>query len=102
MYRVSKILLKSIPIRSHIQWRIASTAQILGTTQVSLGSERRPANYFPRARREAAPTVRYARVSSYHQKADLEGQQAVLETHCAARGWRTEAIRNRGSVLANC
>ena len=41
----------------------------------------------------------YARVSSYDQKADLDRQQAVLEAYCAAKGWRTEVIRDLGSGM---
>jgi hypothetical protein len=43
-----------------------------------------------------APTVCYARVSSPDQKEDLERQQAMLEAYCAAKGWRTETIKDLG------
>jgi predicted site-specific integrase-resolvase len=46
-----------------------------------------------------APTIGYARVSSRDQKADLDRQQEVLETYCAAKGWRTEIIRDLGSGM---
>ena len=49
---------------------------------------------------EAAPTVCYARVSAHDQKADLERQHAVLEAYCAAKGWRTEVIRDLGSGMS--
>lgn len=48
---------------------------------------------------EAAPTLCYARVSAHDQKADLERQHAVLEAYCAAKGWRTEVIRDLGSGM---
>ena len=48
---------------------------------------------------ETAPTVCYARVSAHDQKADLERQHAVLEAYCAAKGWRTEVIRDLGSGM---
>ena len=48
---------------------------------------------------EAAPTVCYARVSSHDQKADLERQHAALEAYCAAKGWRTEIIKDLGSGM---
>ena len=48
---------------------------------------------------ESAPTVCYARVSSHEQKADLERQHAVLEAYCAAKGWRTQVIRDLGSGM---
>lgn len=46
-----------------------------------------------------APTVCYARVSSHDQKADLERQQAMLESYCAAKGWRSETISDLGSGM---
>ena len=48
---------------------------------------------------EAAPTICYARVSSYDQKADLERQHAALEAYCAAKGWRSETIKELGSGM---
>ena len=45
------------------------------------------------------PTVCYARVSSYDQKADLERQAALLETYCAAHGWSSLVIRDLGSGM---
>ena len=44
-------------------------------------------------------TVCYARVSSHDQKADLDRQNAALEAYCAARGWRTQVIRDLGSGM---
>ena len=35
-----------------------------------------------------APTVCYARVSSHDQKGDMVRQVEMLETYCAAKGWR--------------
>lgn len=46
-----------------------------------------------------APTVCYARVSSHDQKEDLERQQVMLESYCAAKGWRTETIKDLGSGM---
>lgn len=46
-----------------------------------------------------APTVCYARVSSHDQKEDLQRQQEMLETYCAAKGWRTEVIADLGSGM---
>ena len=46
-----------------------------------------------------APTVCYARVSSHDQKADLERQHAMLEAYCAAKGWRSEVIKDLGSGM---
>lgn len=46
-----------------------------------------------------APTVCYARVSSHDQKTDLERQQAMLESYCAAKGWRSEVVKDLGSGM---
>jgi predicted site-specific integrase-resolvase len=46
-----------------------------------------------------APTVCYARVSSHDQKADLERQHGMLESYCAAKGWRCEVIKDLGSGM---
>ena len=48
---------------------------------------------------EAAPTICYARVSSHDQQGDLDRQQAVLESYCAAKGWRSETLRDLGSGM---
>ena len=44
-------------------------------------------------------TVCYARVSSHDQKADLDRQQALLESYCAAQGWTSVVIRDLGSGM---
>lgn len=46
-----------------------------------------------------APTLGYARVSSHDQKADLDRQREMLETYCAAKGWRTEIMSDLGSGM---
>ena len=45
------------------------------------------------------PTISYARVSSHDQKEDLQRQSELLETFCAAKGWRFEIISDLGSGL---
>lgn len=45
------------------------------------------------------PTIGYARVSSHDQRADLDRQHAMLEVYCAAKGWRSEIIRDLGSGM---
>lgn len=45
------------------------------------------------------PTICYARVSSHDQKNDLVRQKEMLETYCAAKGWRTEVISDLGSGM---
>jgi putative resolvase len=46
-----------------------------------------------------SPTVGYARVSSHDQKSDLDRQHEMLETYCAAKGWRSEILRDLGSGM---
>ena len=46
-------------------------------------------------------TVCYSRVSSHDQKDDLDWQHAAPEACCAAKGWRTQVIRDLGSGM-NC
>lgn len=48
---------------------------------------------------ESSPTVCYARVSSHDQKEDLERQHAMLEAYCAAKGWKSEIIKDLGSGM---
>ncbi len=45
------------------------------------------------------PTICYPRVSSHDQKSDLDRQKEILETYCAAKGWRTEVISDLGSGM---
>lgn len=41
----------------------------------------------------------YARVSSHDQKEDLERQHGILEAYCAAKGWKSEVIKDLGSGM---
>ena len=96
--------------------KIGAAAEILGTTPGQLRKWEKTGELLPTRRtrggtryyavsdlsgitNETAPTVCYARVSSHDQKADLDRQQAVLEAYCAAKGWRTEVIRDLGSGM---
>lgn len=82
----------------------------------SCGSGNVPASCYQLARRKAAlATTRWQTCldsrmrlhrpsatpggSSYDQKADLERQHAALEAYCAARGWRSETIKDLGSGM---
>ena len=55
------------------------------------------------SRKEPEPrdriTLAYARVSSPDQTADLQRQVELLETFCAANGWRYDVVRDLGSGL---
>ncbi len=44
-------------------------------------------------------TIAYARVSSHDQKKDLIRQVELLESYCAAKGWKHEIIQDLGSGL---
>ena len=44
-------------------------------------------------------TIGYARVSSHDQKEDLKRQVELLESYCAANGWRFEILTDLGSGL---
>ena len=96
--------------------KIGAAAALLGTTTAQLrkweaSGELPPARktkggtrYYARSdllapSNEAAPTICYARVSSHDRKDDLERRHAVLEAYCAAKGWRTEVIRDLGSGM---
>ena len=46
-----------------------------------------------------AYTIAYARVSGHDQKKDLDIQVQLLETFCAANGWKYEIIQDLGSGL---
>lgn len=48
---------------------------------------------------KSMPTVGYVRVSSHDQKDDLERQHTMVEGYCAAKGWRTEIIKDLGSGM---
>ncbi|ADE13810.1 regulatory protein MerR [Nitrosococcus halophilus Nc 4] len=48
---------------------------------------------------ESSPTVCYARVSSDEQKEELGRQHAMLEAYCAAKGWKSEIIKDLGSGM---
>ncbi len=51
------------------------------------------------AENDECPTVCYCRVSSHDQKQDLDRQKELLETYCAAKGWRSLVISDLGSGM---
>lgn len=96
--------------------KIGEVAAILGTTPETLRKWESTGELVPARRsragtryyavadllgtkNEAATTLCYARVSSHDQKEDLERQHAVLEAYCAAKGWRSETIKDLGSGM---
>ena len=96
--------------------KIGEAARMLGTKPATLRKWERTGEWLPARQshagtrdhavsdllgvaNEAAPTLCHARVSSHDQKADSGRQQAAPEACCAAKGWRTETIRDLGSGL---
>ena len=96
--------------------KIGAAADLLGTTPDTLRKWEKSGELLPARKtrggtryyaisdllgvsNESTPTVCYARVSSHDQKDDLERQHAALEAYCAAKGWRTEIIRDHGSGM---
>jgi len=96
--------------------KIGAAAKILGTTPGTLRKWENTGELLPfrktaggtryysvadllTARRSDVPTICYARVSSHDQKEDLERQQIMLESYCAAKGWRSETIKDLGSGM---
>ena len=53
----------------------------------------------PQTRQNQRKTVAYSRVSSHDQKKDLERQQEVLASYCAAKGWQYQTISDLGSGM---
>ena len=96
--------------------RIGEAAEMLGVSRESLRKWEKTGELLPArktaygtryyavadllgTKNESAPTLCYARVSSHDQKEDLERQHAALEAYCAAKGWRSETIKDLGSGM---
>ena len=96
--------------------KIGEAAELIGSTPATLRKWEKTGELLPARKTKAgtryystadllgltssdAPTICYARVSSDEQKADLDRQQEVLEAYCAAKGWRTQTIRDLGSGM---
>lgn len=96
--------------------KIGEAANLIGSTPATLRKwestgELLPARktgggtrYYDRAEllsldQQDYPTVGYVRVSSHDQKTDLDRQHTMVEGYCAAKGWRTEIIRDMGSGM---
>lgn len=96
--------------------KIGVAADILGTTPAQMRKWERTGELIPARKtrdgtryysmadllgvtNEQALTICYARASSHDQKADLDRQHAALESYCAAKGWRSEVIRDLGSGM---
>lgn len=76
-----------------------STGELLPARKTAGGTRYYDANRLQGLGDADAPTVCYTRVSSHDQKADLERQHAMLEAYCAAKGWRSQVIKDLGSGM---
>ena len=96
--------------------KIGGAAKLLGTTPATLRKWEKNGELLPARKTKGGtryyalselltldeqdyPTIGYVRVSSHDQKADLDRQHATVEGYCAAKGWRTEVIRDLGSGM---
>lgn len=76
-----------------------TTGELLPARKTAGGTRYYDANQLQGLGDADAPTVCYARVSSHDQKDDLERQHAMLEAYCAAKGWRSQVIKDLGSGM---
>ncbi|CAB3774513.1 IS607 family transposase [Paraburkholderia humisilvae] len=77
----------------------AETGELLSARKTAGGTRYYAMSDLPGIGNENAPAVCYPRVSSHDQKEDLERQHAMLESYCAAKGWRCEVIKDLGSGM---
>ena len=86
-----------VTIQTMRKWE--ATGELLPTRKTAGGTRYYSLNDLYGNHTSDTPTLCYARVSSRDQKADLDRQQLVLETYCAAKGWNTEIIKDLGSGM---
>ena len=86
-----------VTIQTMRKWE--ATGELLPTRKTAGGTRYYSLSDLYGSRSSETPTLCYARVSSRDQKADLDRQQLVLETYCAAKGWNTEIIKDLGSGM---
>lgn len=96
--------------------KIGEASKILGTTNGTLRKWEKSGELLPARKTKGGtryydiaelmgignqdfPTVGYVRVSSHDQKADFVRQYTMVEGYCAAKGWRTEIIKDLGSGM---
>ena len=75
------------------------TGELLPARKTKGGTRYYDANELLGLSNQDYPTIGYARVSNHDQKGDLDRQHQMLEGYCAAKGWRTEIIRDLGSGM---
>ena len=79
------------------KWEL--TGELLPARKTKGGTRYYDSNTLLNSHSDSKITICYARVSSHDQKADLERQQIMLESYCAAKGWQTETIKDLGSGM---
>ena len=79
------------------KWEL--TGELLPARKTKGGTRYYDSNTLLNSYSDSKITICYARVSSHDQKADLERQQIMLESYCAAKGWQTEIIKDLGSGI---
>ena len=89
--------LLGVSIQTLHKWE--QTGELLPTRKSKSGTRYYDADALLHLDKSANATVCYARVSSHDQKNDLIRQQELLETFCAAKGWRHEIISDLGSGM---
>lgn len=75
------------------------TGELLPTRRTRAGTRHYSVSDLLGTANEAAPTLCHARVSRPERKDDPDRRQTALEAYCAAKDWRSETIRDRGSGL---
>jgi len=89
--------LLGVPIATLRKWE--ASGELMPDHKTTKGTR-----YYDRAKLmalgdETYPTVCYGRVGMASMSVDLDRQREVLETYCAAKGWRAEIITDTGSGL---
>lgn len=74
-----------------IKYTYFHVAELIGSTPATLRKWEKTGELLPTRKTKAG--------TCYYSTADLLDQQEVLETYCAAKGWRTQTIRDLGSGM---
>ena len=86
-----------VTIQTLHQWE--KTGELVADRKSNAGTRYYDVDKLLNLRDSDYPTIAYARVSSHDQRADLSRQCELLETFCAAKGWRYAIISDLGSGM---
>ena len=89
--------LLGVSIETMRRWE--QTSELIPDRKTKGGTRYYDINKLTNCENNDYPTVCYARVSSHDQKSDLIRQQELLETYCAAKGWKSYIIKDLGSGM---